>query len=1082
MLKNNIKQITLSFLLIIALFFATFNQLNVQANTEDNQYNYQGDGYEVTLEVTSQWDDTWNGLITIENTTDKPIRNWYVKFKMSNEITDIWNGEIVEHSDDTYVIKNELWNHDIKSGEKVEFGFTATSNNEEIDIPEDFSIPTKEMNVSEEDYEIKYTTKDQWSTGFTGEIELKNISNKVIEDWSIQFKTADNNNLTFDNADVISSDNELYEIHNTFSNMHLLPEQTVRIEVMGEKDDNHTKPILKQFELIQIGYDSSEIVSEEESVELVDLGETFFKQIQSDEDVLLNEENGLYYITNQLLISGVLADNYETIEKLTHEVGASIVGYIELTNDYQIEFDTDQEYNELEKMIDHLSSFSFIEDVSLNTVMIEEDELTETNDAEYALEEWDEANPSGKNWGAEAINALSAWDYQSDMQTVKIGVIDSSFYEDHEDLNFVQIWNNNRDINKTHGNHVAGIMAAGFNNQKGIAGISPNNQLYGYATKAGDNASEMNFTTVMEYKYAFALMIGNNVKVINFSRSNGDVQGFAASRGNTNAIQYMDSNAQIMEGFLSKLIIKGYDFLIVTAGGNGENNNYVIDNAATYGYEEFDKDRHSSNNKVSGNVKAFYNSFLNAISSSSVNNRIITVGSFGHEVDSSDQTSYHYSNFSNIGDRINVIAPGEEIHSTIDLTSNGQSKYESKKGTSMAAPYVSGVAAMIYGVNPALGGFQVKNILSSMNSVTVTDAHGNSYPVLDALASVEKAKDRFGETPPVAPPTGVLMGRVIDHDDDIVNEADVTIYRTTTGDSNLEDYSSSIKTDENGNFEFVLAEGSYNLIIHKRGYFPVVVNNISIVPDSVEYLQNTILVDGVFDTFLSSVKGNVSDALTGNGISNVTIKYRKGWNTQEGDYVKNILGVYSTTTDVSGDFDVDLPIGNYTAELSRDGFVTGYYNVFSSHANDDYNLVLTPVLSEDEYRIVLTWGSTPRDLDSHLIGTLDSEQLFHVYYGNREYRVDGEKMAVLDLDDTNGYGPETITMTVQADMVEQGVYTYLVHDYTNRNKPTSNQLSMSGANVKLYKGNNLLKTFNAPVNVEGNQWTVFAIENGNLKW
>lgn len=43
------------------------------------------------------------------------------------------------------------------------------------------------------------------------------------------------------------------------------------------------------------------------------------------------------------------------------------------------------------------------------------------------------------------------------------------------------------------------------------------------------------------------------------------------------------------------------------------------------------------------------------------------------------------------------------------------------------------------------------------------------------------------------------------------------------------------------------------------------------------------------------------------------------------------------------------------------------------------------------------------------------------------------------------------------------------------------QLSMSGANVKLYQGNNLLRTLNVPINEQGTLWTVFEIEKGNLK-
>lgn len=1008
---------------------------------------------------------------------------------MDNEIFDIWNGEIAEETENTYVIKNDLWNHDIKEGQKASFGFTAKYNDDnEIDIPESFSIPSKKTDVSEKDYEIQYTIINQWQTGFTSEIELTNTSNQVIEDWSLQFQTTDITDFSFDNAVLVSSDNELYEIHNTFANMHLLPEESIRLQITGKKDKTHTNPTMDQFKLIQIGYDGNEVDPEDE---LIDIGEIYFKDIQDDEDVLFNGE-GLYYVKNQLLISGVLANNYVTFEMLAEEIDASIVGYIELTNDYQIEFNKPMEYTELEDMIDYLSSFSFIEDVSLNTVLKEENDYI-PNDTEYENETWDEDNPSGLNWGAEAIRASSAWDYKDEMQTVKVGVIDYSFFEDHEDLNFVKVWNNTKDMTNVeddkieHGNHVAGIMAAGFDNGRGIAGISPNNQLYAYALYGGDNSSEMNFTTVMEYKYAYALLIGNNVKVINVSMGSSGEIVFAASRGNANAINYLDTNAKILQEFLHKLLIKNYDFLIVNSAGNEEEDYFVHDDDAYYGYVEYDDsedDFPPDVEKYSGDVPAMYNSFLGLIDSYQVKSRIVTVGAFGTKVNINNYRTNYYSSFSNTGDRVDIAAPGERIHSTIYPTNtDDEPVYGEKRGTSMAAPHVAGVAAMIYGVEPSLSGYQVKNILTSSNSTEVKDAHGNLYPILDALASVEKAIDIRGSTPPTAPPTGILMGRVVDKNDNVMTDADVTVYRTSIGDSNLENYSSNIKTDENGNFEFILAEGSYNVIISKDGYLPVVINDVSIVPESVEYLENTILVDGTSNLFKSiGVLGNVSNALTGSEISNATIKFRKGWNTTEGEYVKGLFGIEkSVKTDNAGAFDISLPKGNYTAEISKDGFVIGHYNVFSSKSDKYYNLVLTPILSDDEYRIVLTWGSTPKDLDSLLFGTLDSGEEFQVYYNNKSYTLNGKTVAKLDIDARNGYGPETITLSINDDILKKGVYQYSVLDYTNINNPTSKELSMSGASVKLYKGNELIRTFNVPINAQGNLWTVFTIENGVLK-
>ena len=64
------------------------------------------------------------------------------------------------------------------------------------------------------------------------------------------------------------------------------------------------------------------------------------------------------------------------------------------------------------------------------------------------------------------------------------------------------------------------------------------------------------------------------------------------------------------------------------------------------------------------------------------------------------------SNFSCYGNQLDVVAPGSNILSTI--LNNDLAYYD---GTSMAAPHVAGVAALILSVNPCLSGKQVRDII-----------------------------------------------------------------------------------------------------------------------------------------------------------------------------------------------------------------------------------------------------------------------------------------------------------------------------------------------------------------------------------
>lgn len=124
--------------------------------------------------------------------------------------------------------------------------------------------------------------------------------------------------------------------------------------------------------------------------------------------------------------------------------------------------------------------------------------------------------------------------------------------------------------------------------------------------------------------------------------------------------------------------------------------------------------------------------------------------------------------------------------------------------------------------------------------------------------------------------------------------------------------------------------------------------------------------------------------------------------------------------------------------------------------------------------VVLTWGEQPWDLDAHLTGpTASPATRFHVWYGNRGL-LTGPPFAALDVDDVSSFGPETITIR----SVLGGTYRYSVHDYTDRALQPSNALANSGAKVEVYRGANLVATFDVP-NVPGTLWTVFEM-NGPI--
>ena len=96
----------------------------------------------------------------------------------------------------------------------------------------------------------------------------------------------------------------------------------------------------------------------------------YFKEPES-ENIVYDEEHGLSYVKNQLLISTSLdTERSKVVEMLcTGDYGeVQIVGEIALTGDYQVEFSEDHSLSEMQEIADYYMVFPFVENVTLNFI------------------------------------------------------------------------------------------------------------------------------------------------------------------------------------------------------------------------------------------------------------------------------------------------------------------------------------------------------------------------------------------------------------------------------------------------------------------------------------------------------------------------------------------------------------------------------------------------------------------------------------------------------------------------------------------------------------------------------------------
>ena len=205
-----------------------------------------------------------------------------------------------------------------------------------------------------------------------------------------------------------------------------------------------------------------------------------------------------------------------------------------------------------------------------------------------------------------------------------------------------------------HGTHVAGIVAASRSTNSGMKGIANNVQIM--TVRVVPDGDEHDKDVALGIRYA----VDNGAKIINTSFG----KRFSPNKEWVfEAIKYAAEK----------------EVLIVNAAGNDGKNIDI---------------RHS----YPSDSKDLVNEFAD---------NVITIGA--SSVAYNENLPATFSNYGKIN--VDVFAPGVAIYSTVP-----KDKYEALSGTSMAAPTVAGIAALIRSYYPQLSASQVKHIL--MNSGT----------------------------------------------------------------------------------------------------------------------------------------------------------------------------------------------------------------------------------------------------------------------------------------------------------------------------------------------------------------------------
>jgi subtilisin family serine protease len=281
-------------------------------------------------------------------------------------------------------------------------------------------------------------------------------------------------------------------------------------------------------------------------------------------------------------------------------------------------------------------------------------------------------NDIDKRWFFENINMESAWQKTTGEKDIIVAIIDDGFDLNHDEINdnIVDAWNiinQNSNVYSSntlsHGTHVSGIAISEKNNNFGVCGIAPDCSFMPIQIGA-EGSRYLSSTSVID---GILYAINHNADVINLS--------LAAKYTPHDSIRFHDMSAN-------------------------EYNDYIRNHGKDQEqfWEELFKIADDSNVTIvfaAGNQDVL----IGISPENRFKNSVITVSA----VDKNNKKA----SFSNHGkDHSTISAPGVDIYSCVP-----GNKFDSWPGTSMSAPIITGVVALMKSINPDLTNKEIIKIL-----------------------------------------------------------------------------------------------------------------------------------------------------------------------------------------------------------------------------------------------------------------------------------------------------------------------------------------------------------------------------------
>ena len=195
------------------------------------------ESYSVSLSVSDDWGSGFNGLITIENLSDRPIEAWRLGFDANFEISNVWNAQLLSSDNNSYSVCSDITTTPIGVGETKTFGFAAVKDQDSIPEITNTSLSEVAINADLTDHNDDSSEIDDSSSEYSKDSNSENDDSSETDSSDVSSESDSSDESSEYEEPVVRPQTYTYEVRNEDC---AVDEITVSMETAGDLEGTTT--------------------------------------------------------------------------------------------------------------------------------------------------------------------------------------------------------------------------------------------------------------------------------------------------------------------------------------------------------------------------------------------------------------------------------------------------------------------------------------------------------------------------------------------------------------------------------------------------------------------------------------------------------------------------------------------------------------------------------------------------------------------------------------------------------------------------------------------------------------------------